>query len=209
MKTTAASSNRKVLLHERKRHTARHVSSTPLLFLSGGYPIQSCWRVPHPVLLEGSPSSPAGGFPIQSCWRVPHPVMAEGYPILTLLRIGGSKGGARDVRPSLGPNSFIFMQFLGKFWPINRLVPPPWGLAPLLWEILDWPLLGYHHQDLMGVHPPVRTWPRYLPCGQTDACHINNNNNNKFIFSCVYIYPNIVVNERNSSIFKKVQNCFA
>ena len=45
------------------------------------------------------------------------------------LFIGGSKGGARDVRPP-DPNSVIFMQFLGNFWPNNRLVPPPRGLAP-------------------------------------------------------------------------------
>ena len=33
-------------------------------------------------------------------------------------------------RAPSGSSSFIFMQFLGKFWPNNRLAPPPWGLAP-------------------------------------------------------------------------------
>ena len=37
---------------------------------------------------------------------------------------GGSKGGARDARPLRGPISFIFMQFLGKIWPNNKLAPP-------------------------------------------------------------------------------------
>ena len=46
---------------------------------------------------------------------------------------GGSKGGARDARPPGGPNSFNFMQFLGKFgkivcWrPPGELAPPPRG----------------------------------------------------------------------------------
>ena len=51
--------------------------------------------------------------------------------------MGGSRwGGVRDVRPPLGPNSFIFMQFWGIFSPNNRLAPPPWELAP--------PPLGNH-----------------------------------------------------------------
>ena len=52
---------------------------------------------------------------------------------------GGSKGGARDVRPSRGVNSFNFMQFLGKFAKIVCWRPPG-ELAPLLGEILDPPL---------------------------------------------------------------------
>ena len=38
------------------------------------------------------------------------------------LCIGKSKGA--PWRPPLGPNSFIFMQFSGIFWPNNRLAPP-------------------------------------------------------------------------------------
>ena len=33
--------------------------------------------------------------------------------------------------PSFGPIFFIYMQFLGKFWPYNRLASP-FGLAPVL-----------------------------------------------------------------------------
>ena len=46
--------NKKVLLHECKRHTACHVASAHYAALSnGGYPIQSWWR--------GIPSSNDGG----------------------------------------------------------------------------------------------------------------------------------------------------
>ena len=49
--------------------------------------------------------------------------------------------------PPLVPNSFIFMQFSGKNWLNNRLVPPPWKLAPpTVWEILD-PPLGIYNQN--------------------------------------------------------------
>ena len=55
--------------------------------------------------------------------------------------IGGSKGG---VSTCLGKNSFVFMQFSGKNWLNNRLVPPSWKLPPpkLIWEILDPPVQG-------------------------------------------------------------------
>ena len=51
--------------------------------------------------------------------------------------INGSKGRRQGHTPTLGPNSFIFMQFFGKIWPNNSLAPPPWKLAPHVWEILD------------------------------------------------------------------------
>ena len=57
---------------------------------------------------------------------------------------GGSKwgGGAREGRAPPGPNSFNFMQFIGKISQ-NRMLAHPGGLAspPHLWEILDPPLL--------------------------------------------------------------------
>ena len=45
--------NKKVLLRERKRHTARRVER-------GMYPIQSwwCWGVPHPVMVGGTLGTP-------------------------------------------------------------------------------------------------------------------------------------------------------
>ena len=48
------------------------------------------------------------------------------------LSVADLRGGARDARAP-GPNSFNFMQFLGKFgkiicWrPLGELAPPPWG----------------------------------------------------------------------------------
>ena len=56
--------------------------------------------------------------------------------------ISGHKGTSGT--PLLGPNCFIFMQFLWKIGQNNRLVPPPLRLAPLvgtlLRDILDPPL---------------------------------------------------------------------
>ena len=44
---------------------------------------------------------------------------------------GGSKGGARDVRPPSGPKFLYFHAVFRKNWPNNRFVaPPPFGLAP-------------------------------------------------------------------------------
>ena len=51
---------------------------------------------------------------------------------------GGCKGHARLHLWT--KNFFIFMQFLGKNWSNNRLVPPLWGWRTPLWEILDPPL---------------------------------------------------------------------
>ena len=82
---------KKVLLRERKRHTARRVASARYADLSpdggggGRYRIQSLMGgggVPHPVLDKGcTPSSPGwgdtphlvldAGYPIQSQWGVP------------------------------------------------------------------------------------------------------------------------------------------
>ena len=58
------------------------------------------------------------------------------------ISIGGSKGG-REGRapPPGGPNSFNFMQFLGKFGKIVCWRPPLGSWRPLLREILDPPLI--------------------------------------------------------------------
>ena len=41
---------------------------------------------------------------------------------------GRSKGDVKH-RPPGGPNSFNFMQLLGKFWQNRMMAPPPGGLA--------------------------------------------------------------------------------
>ena len=54
------------------------------------------------------------------------------------MAVADLRGGARDARPPAGPNSFNFMQFLGKFGKIvcwqsyvgtilGELAPPPRG----------------------------------------------------------------------------------
>ena len=77
--------NKKVLLHERKRHTARRVSSTPPAILSwGGYPILgwvvslSGWGVPH-LWMGGTPSLDEEGTP--SLAGVPPIWTWLGYPM--------------------------------------------------------------------------------------------------------------------------------
>ena len=49
-----------------------------------------------------------------------------------------------DARPPWGPNSFNFMQFLGKFGKIVCWRPPLGSWRPLLGEILDPPLVYEH-----------------------------------------------------------------
>ena len=97
--------NKKVLLRERKRHTARLVVSACYAALSNRgypiqswlgwypvqsslerYPIQSLWGVPHPVMVGGTPSSHGGGgYSIQSWWGYPevpplHPDLGQTPP---------------------------------------------------------------------------------------------------------------------------------
>ena len=54
---------------------------------------------------------------------------------------GGSKGGARDIRPLWGPKFFQFHAVFGKIWQNRMLAPPPGSWRPLLGEILDPPLV--------------------------------------------------------------------
>ena len=62
--------------------------------------------------------------------------------------IFGGFGGPRDVRPSLlGPNFFIFMQFLGTICQTHVMhwCPPLFGLRPPGLGILDSLMLIYHN----------------------------------------------------------------
>ena len=85
--------NKKVLLRERKRHTARHIASTRYAALSNpdlvgggvphpdlvrGYPIQTWLGVPphHPDLVGGTPGTPHPDL----VRGVPHPDLVGGYP---------------------------------------------------------------------------------------------------------------------------------
>ena len=64
------------------------------------------WGTPYPDLARGGIPTLAGG----GVYTLARGVPTLGYPLADL------RGGARDARPlPLGPNSFIFMQFSGKF----------------------------------------------------------------------------------------------
>ena len=80
------SSYKKVLLRERKRHTARRVVSTPSVVLTppswpGGVP---CWGVPYLGTLQQGTPYPGRGVPyLGTPWQgTPHPDLARGYPTL-------------------------------------------------------------------------------------------------------------------------------
>ena len=90
--------NRKVLLREHKRHTARRVASARYADLSrgvphlrsGGYPIPGLGGVPHPR---------PRGVPHPISWGVPHP-RSRGYLILGL---GGTPSHVQGVpHPRVG-----------------------------------------------------------------------------------------------------------
>ena len=84
--------NKKVLLHEHKRHTARCIARTHYVALSpdGGGGI-----VPHPVLGGGGRVP----HPVVAGKGVPHPVLGGGYHIQSWA--GGYPG---YPRPDLGPS---------------------------------------------------------------------------------------------------------
>ena len=64
-------------------------------------------------------------------------------PFKVKVTIGGSRGGREGRTPPPGrPNSFDFMQFLGKF---GVFTPPLEGSRPPLGKILDPPLVTYYH----------------------------------------------------------------
>ena len=137
--------NKKVLLRDRKRHTARHIASAHYSALSnggGGYPIQSWW---------GTPSSYGGGYPI--------PGLDRGYPI------PGLEGGFPSS-PDKGVSQGTPIQTWVGVPPVHTWngVPPcrPWWGTPLIqtWdEVTPYPDLGWstppHHLD--GEPPPPKS----------------------------------------------------
>ena len=85
--------DKKVLLRERKRHTARRVVSTPSVVLPGYPPGGGTWSgtplgVPGQVPPQGYPD-PRGGYPVRYTpggvpgppWGVPSQVPPRGYPV--------------------------------------------------------------------------------------------------------------------------------
>ena len=159
--------NKKVLLRERKRHTARRVASTCYAALSnpdlvGGYPIQTWLGVSWvPPTIQtwlgrgGTPSRPGWGYP-----RYPQPSRpgwAGGYPIQTWL--GGTPdfvGGTPDTPPPSRPRLGVSQTWLGVPWvpPFSDLVRGDTPGTP-------------HHPDLDGV-PSSRPGMGYPPPPQPE-----------------------------------------
>ena len=129
--------NKKVLLRERKRHTAHRVASTRCAALSnpdlvGGYPIPGPGGVCHPCL----------GGTLSQVWGVPHP-RSRGYPVPGL---GGTPSRPGQGVPWVPP-------YLDLGWGTPHLdlgwgTPPTWtwdGVLPL-------------PRPEMGSPPPQQVW---------------------------------------------------
>ena len=117
------------------------VPQAPALIIQttpGGYPIQSWWGVPHPVLARG----------------IPHPVLAGGYPIQSWL---GSTPGY-PPRPGMWLNPHHPDLARGYIW-----VPPH---PDLEWStpLRSRPGMGYPlSRPGMGYSPPSRPEMGYPP----------------------------------------------
>ena len=132
--------NKKVLLRERKRHTARHVASTPSVVLTGVNPI------PGPDPDGGTPSL---GVPLsRSRWGYPH------------LDLAGVDGGVphpwwRRGYPPSGLNQGTPLSTFRWGYPITGQVLPPPHL-----DMARVPPSGRGrgtpHLDLAGVAPSPR-----------------------------------------------------
>ena len=142
-------SNKKVLLHERKRHTARRVASTRCAALSGGggYPI--------PGLGGGYPVPGLGGYSIPGLGGVPSP-RSGGYPIPGL--------GGYPI-PGLGGTPGTPLPRPGMVYPLPG---PGMGYPPYLdlgWVPPTWTWDGVPHlpRPEMGYPPPPRKLNRHTP----------------------------------------------
>ena len=173
--------NNKVLLRERKRHTARRVASARYAALSpdergGG----GCT---HPVLDWGgyticcvASACYAGGgggiYPIQSWWGVSHPVMAPptiqtwpgGYPRYPPpYRPGQGGTPGTPHHPDLGWGTPPPPSDLGWGTPHPDL---EWGTP----TIQTWDGVVPHHQTWDGLPPPptIQTWDGVTPPPPSD-----------------------------------------
>ena len=131
--------NKKVLLRECKRHTDRHLSSTPSAVLS--------LRVPHPR----SRSRWRGVYPIpgpDGGWGYPTPGPDRGAPSLE----GDTRGSPRcpDLAGVPPPSDGVLPSKAGWGYPL----PPGWGIPPPP-PVWTWPgYLPCPPSDLAGVTPP-------------------------------------------------------
>ena len=127
--------NKKVLLRERKRHTARRVASTRCAALSNPDLVQGCTQS---QVWGGYPVPGLGGTQSQVWEGVPHP-RSGGYPIQTW---SGDTPGTPYLDLGWGPPSPLPEPGMG--------YPPDlrWGTPP--------PNLGIGY-------PPGQTWDRGSP----------------------------------------------
>ena len=132
--------NKKVLLRERKRHTARHVSSTlSTVLFQGGYHIPGQggtlgWGTSHPDLTGGTPS------------------LAREYPILGYLPIL-TWGYLIPGHPGVPPSSTVA--------PLGRDLGPVTGIPPLerTWD--QWKHYGVemgYPQKGHGISGSIMEW---------------------------------------------------
>ena len=139
--------HKKVLLRERKRHTARCVANTPYVVLTG-YPPRGGSGYP-PGGVGGSGYPPGGGV------RVP-PLGGSGYPPGGCTRSGTPPGGSGYPR--------------GGVW------VPPRGVYPVRYPPggSGYPPGGsrYPPGGVLGQVPPRGGYPDppSPPCGQTNTC---------------------------------------
>ena len=126
--------NKKVLLRERKRHTARRVASTPYVVLT--------W-VPPPLVGVPGGYPGQGGYPGGGYTQVRYPP-ARVPPQLTWL------GGVPDLGtpPARVPPP-------GWTWQLQSIVgygypPPPGGCPMAFWEMLQ-SIMGYGYPPPPGV----------------------------------------------------------
>ena len=173
---TKVNIHKKVLLRERKRHTARRVAALPGWW-RGGYPVQ-VWMVggtPSQVCGVPWPGLDGGGYPVPGVGG--YPDLARGYPGYPLYHpdlarvpppptpdLGGGTpyhpdlDGVPHLRPEMGSPPPTIQTWTGYF-PTSDL---RWGPPP-------------HHPDLDGVPPPtldlrwgtppstIQTWTGYPP----------------------------------------------
>ena len=151
---------KKVLLRERKRHTARRVSSAR--YAGGGGTPSSHWGVPHPLVVGVPHPVMVGG--------VPYPVMVGGVPPTIHTWPGGYPrypshhpdlgwGTPPPSRPRMGYPPPTIQPWDG--------VPPQhhpdlgWGTPPTIhpWDGVPPPTI--HPWD--GVPPTIQTWDGVTP----------------------------------------------
>ena len=145
--TCEQNKNKKVLLRERKRHTARCVASTRYAALSN----------PDLVIGGGTPFRPGGGYPgypppSRPGRGVPHPDLVRGYPIQTWSGEGVLRVAPTPSRPGQGDTSGI---------PLPSR--PDWGVPRVSPTIQTWsgeyPRYLLHHPDLTwGTPHPDLGW---------------------------------------------------